>query len=261
MAISRQTKEALVQQYGEGFSASPHAFLLGFDGITVEQVDDLRNRIRDNGGHYTVVKNRLALLAIEGTALNDLADHFTGPTGVAFSPDDPVGLAKALTGFAKENPKIVFKAGVVDGQAVDWHDTINYRGMMFTGVPNLAWVFGYFRASWTLRVDMLGDFVCGLLNHMDSKGASRVDVALRPEDEGMEILPWIEEENFNPGYLMRGIDQLPQRGAKPKWRHNQDYWTERVEIPAIDLEGDEFVYGGGRSTVPVTKKEAEPVGA
>ena len=119
MAISRQTKEALVQQYGEGIASSPHAFLLGFDGITVSQVDDLRNRIRDNGGHYTVVKNRLALLAIEGTALGDLADHFTGPTGVAFSPDDPVGLAKALTGFAKENPKIVFKAGVVDGQAVD----------------------------------------------------------------------------------------------------------------------------------------------
>ena len=74
----------------------------------------------------------------------------------------------------------------VDGKAVDWHDTVNYRGMMFTGVPNLVWVFGYFRASWTLRVDMLGDFVCNLLNHMDNIDAKRVDVALREEDEGME---------------------------------------------------------------------------
>jgi cation diffusion facilitator CzcD-associated flavoprotein CzcO len=75
----------------------------------------------------------------------------------------------------------------VDGKAVNWHDTVNYRGMMFTGVPNLVWVMGYFRASWTLRVDMLGDFVCKLLNHMDARGAKRIDVALRPEDEGWSL--------------------------------------------------------------------------
>lgn len=134
----------------------------------------------------------------------------------------------------------------VDGEAVDWHETINYRGMMFTGVPNLAWVFGYFRASWTLRVDMLGDFVCGLLNHMDTIGAARVDVALRDEDRDMQILPWIEADNFNPNYLMRDIDRLPQRGDKPEWRHNQDYWREREDIPATDLDGPEFFYDGAR---------------
>jgi monooxygenase len=62
----------------------------------------------------------------------------------------------------------------------------------------------------------------------------------------MAILPWIEEDNFNPNYLMRDIDKLPRRGDKPEWRHNQDYWTERVEIPAIDLDGQEFVYDGER---------------
>ena len=134
----------------------------------------------------------------------------------------------------------------VDGKTVNWHDTINYRGMMFTGVPNLLWVFGYFRASWTLRVDMLGDFVCNLLNHMDEMGAKRVEVALRDEDKGMQILPWIEGDNFNPGYLMRGLDQLPRRGDKPEWRHNQDYWTERVQIPETDLDGSEFLYDGRR---------------
>jgi hypothetical protein len=77
---------------------------------------------------------------------------------------------------------------------------------------------------------------------MDEIGAKRVEVALREEDKDMAILPWIEADNFNPGYLMRGLDQLPRRGDKPEWRHNQDYWAERVEIPAIDLDGDEFVY-------------------
>jgi cation diffusion facilitator CzcD-associated flavoprotein CzcO len=134
----------------------------------------------------------------------------------------------------------------VDGTRVNWHDTVTYRGMMFTGIPNLLWVFGYFRASWTLRVDMLGDFVCNLLNHMDKTGAKRVEVALRDEDKGMQLLPWIEADNFNPGYLMRGLDQLPRRGDKAEWRHNQDYWAERVEIPATDLDGSEFMYDGER---------------
>ena len=134
----------------------------------------------------------------------------------------------------------------VDGKPVDWHDTVTYRGMMFTGVPNLLWVFGYFRASWTLRVDMLGDFVCSLLNHMDAVGAKRVEVALRDEDRNMPILPWIEADNFNPNYLMRDLDKLPRRGAKPEWRHNQDYWAERIEIPATDLDGAEFLYDGER---------------
>jgi monooxygenase len=135
----------------------------------------------------------------------------------------------------------------VDGKPVDWHETVNYRGMMFTGVPNLVWVMGYFRASWTLRVDMLGDFVCNLLNHMDAKGAKRVDVALREEDHNMPLGDWIEADNFNPGYLMRGMKHLPKRGDKPEWRHNQDYWTERGEIPKTDLEGSEFLYDGVRA--------------
>ncbi|MGX7953166.1 flavin-containing monooxygenase [Tsuneonella sp. HG249] len=130
----------------------------------------------------------------------------------------------------------------VDERPVDWHKTVTYRGMMFTGVPNLAWVMGYFRASWTLRVDMMGDFVCNLLKKMDERRATRVEVTLREEDRGMALLPWIEADNFNPGYLMRGLDRLPRRGDKSEWRHNQDYWREREEIPAIDLDGPEFVY-------------------
>ena len=130
----------------------------------------------------------------------------------------------------------------VDGRAVNWADTVTYRGMMFTGVPNLVWVFGYFRASWTLRVDLLGDFVCSLLNRMDAKGAKRVEVRLRPEDHNMPLLPWIDGGNFNPGYLMRDLHKLPKRGDKPEWMHNQDYWREKDELPSIDLDGAEFVY-------------------
>jgi len=131
---------------------------------------------------------------------------------------------------------------VIDGKPLDFASTVTYRGMMFTGVPNMIWVFGYFRASWTLRADLIGDFVCRLLKHMDDKGAKRVEVALRPEDQDMPLGPWMDPENFNPGYLMRSMHLLPKRGDKPEWQHTQDYWTESKELPAIDLDGAEFVY-------------------
>ena len=134
-------------------------------------------------------------------------------------------------------------AFTIDGKPLDLHDTVTYRRMMFTGVPNLLWVFGYFRASWTLRADLLADFVCRLLNHMKEKGVRRVEVVLRPEDRDMPLLDWIDPSNFNPGYLMRSMHLLPRRGDKPEWQHTQDYWREKTDIPAIDLEASEFRYG------------------
>ncbi|MDO9489405.1 MAG: FAD-containing monooxygenase EthA, partial [Sphingomonadaceae bacterium] len=70
----------------------------------------------------------------------------------------------------------------------------------------------------------------------------RVEVALRAEDADMPLLPWIDPGNFNPGYLMRSMHLLPRRGDKPEWQHTQDYWLEREQLPAIDLDGPEFRY-------------------
>jgi cation diffusion facilitator CzcD-associated flavoprotein CzcO len=132
---------------------------------------------------------------------------------------------------------------VVDGEPLVFSDKLTYRGVMFTGVPNMAWVFGYVRSSWTLRADLVADFVCRLLNHMEAKGARRVTPTLRPEDEGMRRLPWMDPENFNPGYIMRGLHLLPKQGDKPEWRHSQDYRIDKDELPAADLDDAAFVYG------------------
>lgn len=130
----------------------------------------------------------------------------------------------------------------IDGRPLDFADTVTYRGMMFTGVPNLLWVFGYFRAAWTLRAEMVAEFLCRLLDKMDASGASRVDVRLRAEDEGMTLQPWFDTDKFHAGYVLRGQHLLPRRGAKAEWSHTQDYWTESEEFPRIDLDGPEFVY-------------------
>ena len=130
----------------------------------------------------------------------------------------------------------------IDDEPLVLSDTVTYRGMMFTGVPNLLWVFGYFRGSWTYRADLLADFVCRLLTHMETRGAPRVEVSLRDEDKDMELLPWQDPESFNPSYLLRAMPFLPKSGAKPEWHHSQDYWEDTQVIPAIDLDGDEFIY-------------------
>ncbi|MDB5548472.1 MAG: putative Flavin-containing monooxygenase, partial [Tardiphaga sp.] len=130
----------------------------------------------------------------------------------------------------------------IDGQPLNFADTVTYRGMMFTGVPNMAWVFGYFRASWTLRTDLVADFVCRLLAHMAEKGVAQVTPTLRPDDADMALKEWIDPENFNPGYMMRHMHLLPKRGDKPEWQHSQDYWAEKDELPLIDLDDAAFVY-------------------
>ena len=130
----------------------------------------------------------------------------------------------------------------VDGVPLDLATTVTYRGAMFTGVPNMIWVFGYFRASWTLRADLLAAFVCRLLDHMDELGVHRVTPRLRPEDADMAVGPWIDPADFNPGYLQRSMHLMPRSGDKPEWRHSQDYWSERVLFPEADLDDGCLVY-------------------
>lgn len=118
MPLSRSQKQDLIQLYEGGLALAPHAFLVSYQGISVPQDTELRRRIRESGGEYLVVKNTLALRAIEGKALEALKDHFRGPIAVAYIQHDPVALAKTLTDFAKEVPKIEFRGGVVEGRAI-----------------------------------------------------------------------------------------------------------------------------------------------
>ncbi len=148
-------------------------------------------------------------------------------------------------------------AFTVDGRPVDFSQTVMYRGAMFTGVPNLLWVFGYFRASWTLRVDLLGDFFCRLLAHMDQQQATQVVPRLRPEDAGMQMLPWVEPSSFNPGYLTRVMDRMPRQGSQSPWQHTQDYWRDSEELPAASLNDGALVYGGGPRSASRTLSSRE----
>ncbi len=98
---------------------SPHMFVAGFEKLTVNQDYELRKAIRGAGGDYAVVKNTIAGKASEGLSSEKLLQGLRGMTSIAFTTADPVGLAKALTTYAKANPNFTFKAGMVEGRAID----------------------------------------------------------------------------------------------------------------------------------------------
>jgi cation diffusion facilitator CzcD-associated flavoprotein CzcO len=130
----------------------------------------------------------------------------------------------------------------VDGEAVDFSERVGYRGFMFTEVPNMAWVFGYFRASWTLRADLIADYVCRIFKHMEELDTTVVTPRLRPEDDNMVLKSWVDPDNFNPGYLTRSMHLMPKQGDHDPWVFTQDYWREKDEFPAADLDDGALVY-------------------
>ncbi|HET9319783.1 MAG TPA: NAD(P)/FAD-dependent oxidoreductase [Bryobacteraceae bacterium] len=126
---------------------------------------------------------------------------------------------------------------MVDGRAVDLGNTLAYKGVMLSGVPNLASVFGYINASWTLKADLICNYVCRLLNFMDKKGVRQVTP--RPGQEA-PAAPFVEK--FSSGYVQRAVATWPKQGSRAPWRVNQNYlrdilalkWS-RVGDPALEF--------------------------
>ena len=118
MPLSKAQKTGLVAKYEEGVASAQHAFVLGYQGISVPQVTELRAKLRESGASYEVVKNTLLRRAIAGKPLESVQDSIHGPVAIAFSEGDPVQLAKALTEFKKIAPVLEFRSGVVEGRPV-----------------------------------------------------------------------------------------------------------------------------------------------
>lgn len=113
----------------------------------------------------------------------------------------------------------------VDSKTVDPADTIAYKGMMYSDVPNLAVVSGYTNASWTLKADLVCEYVCRLLNHMQKNGLRQCTP--RNDDPTMPRLPWVD---FSSGYIQRAIDKFPKQGSRRPWRLHQNYALDLMSL-------------------------------
>src|SRR5271165_1620338 len=133
-------------------------------------------------------------------------------------------------------------AFTVDGERVDFTEHVTWRGIMINGLPNMAYVFGYFRHSWTLRVDLVSDLVCRLLARMRGNGATMVVPTLRPQDRDIQLRPFADPENFNAGYVMRSQDILFKQGDREPWTHLLEHEQELEILPEADLDDGTLVY-------------------
>ena len=142
----------------------------------------------------------------------------------------------------------------VDGQEVDLSKTVGYKGMMFSGVPNMALTLGYTNASWTLKADLVAEYVCRVLNHMDERGYDRF-VPRRP-GPSIPTEPFL---NLQSGYVTRALDHLPLQGAVAPWRLNQNYVRDVQLLRRGSLYDDGIEFSSG----PPTRNEqpSEPVAA
>jgi monooxygenase len=132
----------------------------------------------------------------------------------------------------------------VDGRDVEIPETMGYKGMMLSGVPNLAVSIGYTNASWTLKCDLTCAYVCRLLRHMDERGYRQVTPENR--DPSVTEVPFID---FTSGYVLRAIDKFPKQGSKAPWRLYQNYARDIVALRYGSIEDGALVFSSPSSRV------------
>jgi cation diffusion facilitator CzcD-associated flavoprotein CzcO len=159
----------------------------------------------------------LALRAGTASVVTDHIERFTRD-GIRLRSGQELRADLVVTATGLE---MLFLGGMqltVDGRAVDPHTTLNYKGCMFTDVPNVAYTFGYTNASWTLKADLTAEYVCRLLRHMDAIAATRCTP--RCKDKTVQGQPWLD---FTSGYVVRALQRFPQQGSKRPFRVYQNY--------------------------------------
>jgi monooxygenase len=128
----------------------------------------------------------------------------------------------------------------VDDKTIDFANTWTYKGLMFSGVPNMVNTFGYINASYTLRADLTAEYFCRLINRADELGKQQATPNLRPQDEGMKAQSWIAQ--FSPGYMERVMDIFPKQGDHEPWLNPQDYFKDKKMFRKAPFDDGALVF-------------------
>lgn len=177
----------------------------------------------------------------KASVVTDLIDHFT-PTGIKLKSGEALDADVIITATGFNLLPIGGIDYTLDGEAFVPADAYTHRGIMISDLPNFAMIFGYLRTSWTMRVDLVADYICRLFKHMDSKSVSVVVPRLRAEDQSMPRNRWIDANEFDPGYMKRAAHLMPKSGDHDPWKFSPDYYEEKVQMPLFDLDDDTLVY-------------------
>jgi monooxygenase len=135
----------------------------------------------------------------------------------------------------------------VDGEETDVPRAMAYKGMMLSGVPNMAFTIGYTNASWTLKADLVAEYVCRLLNHMDAHGYTQCMPVADPSVEEVPLL------DFSAGYVLRSLEELPKQGSRDPWNLRQNYALDLWALRRGPVEDAAM-----RFSRPLPQPRAEP---
>ena len=143
----------------------------------------------------------------------------------------------------------------VDGKTVDFSKTYSYKGMMFSDVPNLVYTLGYINASWTLRSELVAQYVCQLVNHLYDKRFTSVTPRL--ENSSKDMKDYLLINDFTPGYMKRAMHLFPRQGDRDPWRNTQNYLLDRQMIKNGKIDDNALQFSGGRNQEAMGVKSAQ----
>jgi monooxygenase len=165
-----------------------------------------------------------AIKSGKASVVTDVIDTFT-ETGIKLKSGQELQADIIVTATGLSLELLGGMQVSVDSRQVDFAKAFNYKGMMFSDVPNFASAFGYTNASWTLKADLTSAYVCRLLNYMDKHGVRQCTPRNRDASLGTE--PFLD---FTSGYVQRALDSLPKQGSKAPWKLHQNYALDIVTL-------------------------------
>ena len=176
----------------------------------------------------------------KATVITDQVDCFT-ETGIQLKSGEHIASDIIVTATGLKLEVLGGAKFTVDGQPVDFSKTYSYKGSMYSGVPNMASVmFGYINASWTLRVDLIAQYICRLINHMNMVEVQQCTPQLREEDKGMISRPWID--SFTSSYVQRDIHLFPKQGSQEPWVNTQDYSKDKEMLLNFPIDDGVMIF-------------------
>ncbi|WP_439816875.1 flavin-containing monooxygenase [Zavarzinia sp. CC-PAN008] len=211
----------------------PQAVKRNLLDLVRKQVGSVANVERDFTPAYNPWDQRLCLVpdadmfrAIRdgrASVVTDTIERFT-PGGIRLASGQELAADVVVTATGLKLNLMGDIALAVDGRPVEPARTMNYKGCMFSDVPNLVYVFGYTNASWTLKADLVSEFTCRLLAHMEAKATP---IAVPERDPSVAELPFLD---FASGYVQRAIAHLPRQGARRPWQLRQNYTFDLLAL-------------------------------
>ena len=185
---------------------------------------DQRMCLVPDGDLFSAIKDNRA------NVVTDTIDTFT-PTGILLNSGNEIEADIVISATGIELNALNDINVSVDGVKVEANRKLSYKGMMLSGVPNLAISFGYVNSSWTLRADLTCEYVCRLINTMDKEGCA----ACSPEED-LNALVEDDYIDFTSGYVQRALDRLPKQGKKSPWRNYQNYLLDIFYVRLFSIK-------------------------